>query len=315
MNKKSAFLVGAGTVLALLWAMAPGPPIAVDIPPGLSAAQTAALLKKDGVIGSEWLFRAAAKISRADRKIKPGPYYLRRRSPIFAVLLRLERGSEGIRILVPEGFSARQIARRLEAQGVCKAYDFMRYVKKDQLDGRLFPTTYFFNPDTPAPRAAQRMVQEFLRRMAPVYNGANPKPQLSLEQALILASIVEREAHLQEEKPIIAGVYLNRLKIHMRLQADPTVQYALGYWKKGLTEEDLRADSPYNTYLHYGLPPGPICNPGIASLEAVLHPANTDALYFVANNKGGHIFSKTNKEHDRARILVKREAALQAVKK
>ncbi|HVC09295.1 MAG TPA: endolytic transglycosylase MltG [Elusimicrobiota bacterium] len=226
--------------------------------------------------------------------------------PIFEVLRRLERGSDGIRILVPEGFSARQIAERLQANGVCKAYDFMRYVERNRLEGYLFPSTYYFDANESPAQVAERMTREFQDKMASVYDGFTPKPALTLAQSLILASIVQREAYLQSERPMIAGVYLNRLKMRMRLQADPTVQYALGYWKKELTTQDLKIDSPYNTYLHYGLPPGPICNPGVMSLLAVLRPADTKDLYFVANDKGGHIFSKTNAEQNAAKAAVRK---------
>ena len=129
---------------------------------------------------------------------------------------------------------------------------------------------------------------------------------MTLHQAVTLASIVEREAVLPGEQPMVAAVYLNRMRIRMRLQADPTVQYALGYWKKGLTSEDLQNPSPYNTYVNYGLPPGPICNPGEGAFRAVLHPAQTDALFFVADLTGGHQFFATQEEHQKAKLAYKR---------
>jgi UPF0755 protein len=151
------------------------------------------------------------------------------------------------------------------------------------------------------------MTEAFDREIGAAYAAASPKPWLSLDQTLILASIVEREAVLPQERPIIAAVYLNRLKKHMPLQADPTVQYVLGFWKPRLARDDLRAASAYNTYLHAGLPPGPICSPGLGSFLAALKPAETRALYFVADTKGGHIFSETNEEQNDARRLRRHE--------
>ncbi len=150
---------------------------------------------------------------------------------------------------------------------------------------------------------------EFDKQIGVAYAAASPKPELSFEEALILASIVEREAVLKAERPIIAAVYLNRLKKKMPLQADPTVQYALGrgHWKKGLTRADLQTPSPYNTYLKRGLTPGPICSPGLESFLSVLAPAKTSALYFVADTTGGHLFSATNEEHSKARRIYKKE--------
>ncbi len=292
----------------LAWLAIPGPRVSVDIPPGLSAKQTASLLAERGVIRSRLLFRAAAKAMGADRRLKPGLYSLRCGQWLPSLLRQLEAGSnEEARVVIPEGFSAGQIARRLEADGVCKASDFELYVSTSGAEGYLFPTTYFFDPDTPAPAAAERMIQEFKKKVEPVYAAAQPRPRLTLHQILTLASIVEREAVLKQERPMIAAVYLNRLRLRMPLQADPTVQYALGYWKKGLTRADLRTPSAYNTYLHYGLPPGPICSPGLASFEAVLHPADTQALYFVANMTGGHTFSMTEREQINAKNHYKRE--------
>ncbi|MDE2237706.1 MAG: endolytic transglycosylase MltG, partial [Elusimicrobia bacterium] len=209
-------------------------------------------------------------------------------------------------IVIPEGFASWQIAERLGATGVCDAELFKTYVRANRLEGYLFPTTYFFDPNTPAEKVAQRMRAEFDRRVPPEYQAAQPKPRLTLPQAMTLAAIVEREAVLPQERPMIAAVYLNRMRIGMRLEADPTVQYSLGFWKKGLTLSDLKDDDPYNTYIHYGLPPGPICSFGLDSFRAVLRPAQTNAIYFVADSTGGHIFSATLEEHLKAKRSYKR---------
>lgn len=280
----------------------------VTIAPGLPAAATADLLAERGVIGSAWMFRAAAKLSGDDRRIKPGTYRLRRGMSAGQALRALIAGtSNDLRVVIPEGFSARQIAERLEANGLVKAADFIAVVGASRFEGFLFPTTYSFDRNWDARRVAERMRAEFARRVEPEFDKAAPKPSFTLAQVVTLASIVEREAVLKEEKPMIAAVYMNRLRIRKMLEADPTVQYALGYWKKGLTLADLKHPSPYNTYNHFGLPPGPICNPGVESIQAVLNPARTEAIYFVADAKGGHVFSSTMEEHLKAKGRFKRE--------
>ena len=309
-RKIAAVLLLAGLAA---WLLLPGADVEVTIPPGMSASQTASLLKDKGVVRSRLVFRAAAKFWGLDRKLMPGSYRLRRNMPLPLLFHRLAAGAAGAKVVIPEGFSSWQIAGRLEALGVCRAADFLAYVKANGLEGRLFPTTYFLEPASEAAHAAGRMKQEFKRRLEAEYEAAGLKPNLTLQQFLTLASIVEREAVHPEEKPTIAAVYLNRMRKRMRLEADPTVQYALGYWKKGLTSEDLRTESPYNTYIHYGLPPGPICSPGLGSFRAALHPARTEAVYFVADNKGGHTFSVTHEEHLKAKREFKRE--LRAIKK
>lgn len=307
----------AAALLALsagwFWLRAAGAPVTVAVPAGLSAAETAALLRSHGVIRFPLFLRAWAKVTGGDRRIKPGTYRLRRGMAFFQVLALLEAGGdEGVKVLIPEGFSARQIAERLEASGVCRANDFRRHVQAQRLEGYLFPTTYYFEPGEGAAKAAARMRLEFQRRVESAYVSAQPKPRLTLHQLVTLASIVEREAVLSREKPMIAAVYLNRMAKRMRLEADPTVQYALGNWKRGLTSADLRVPSAYNTYVHYGLPPGPICSPGVESFLAALRPAPTSALYFVADNSGGHVFSDTHDEHLKAKQSFKK--GLRAIK-
>ncbi len=301
-------LAAAAALLALMlaaWFSWPGGQVEVSIPPGSTTPQAASLLKKQGVLRSAWLFRAAARATGIDRRLKPGAYRFRAHMPLWRLLHLLGSGSLEDRVLIPEGFAARQIAERLQAARICAAADFIRFVKENRLEGYLFPTTYSFAP-APAAQIAERMRREFKLRVEPEFQRTSPKPRFTLHQLLTLASIVEREAARKTEGPLIAAVYFNRLKKRMRLEADPTVQYALGSWKKGLTREDLRADSPYNTYLHYGLPPGPICNPGLDAFKAVLHPAETDAIYFVADHSCGHVFSSTLEEHLRAKRALKK---------
>ncbi len=321
MSRRAAPVVVAAIVagaLAGAWVLRPGEPVEVALAPGSSVRETAALLTEKGVVPSARAFRLAAKLSGADRKLKPGAYKLRRNMWLPSLLRQLEAGGNNdVRVVIPEGFAARQIAERLQADGVCPADGFMRVVAEQRLEGYLFPTTYSFAPSTPPEKAAARMREEFNKRVAPEYDNLQPKPQLTLHQVVTLASIVEREAVLSQERPMIAAVYLNRMRVRMRLEADPTVQYAVAagkpnwVWKKALTRSDLQNPSPYNTYVHYGLPPGPICSPGLESVRAVLHPAQTDAIFFVADATGGHQFSATLEEHKKAKFHLHRVIRLQ----
>lgn len=309
-RKLIAGVVILSLALAGAWAARPGETTTVEIPEGLGARQTADLLGEKRVVHSVFLFRALLKVTGFDRHLKPGTYVLRVHEWPTVVVRKLTLGlSDDIRITIPEGFMASQIAERLEKAEIVDAREFMAVVAAKRLEGRLFPSTYQFPRGYGAEKAAAFMVAEFERQIVAAYTAAAPPPELSLHDSLTLASIVEREAVLKQERPIIAAVYLNRLHKKMPLQADPTVQYALGtgLWKKGLTFADLKTPSPYNTYLHRGLPPGPICSPGLESFKGVLYPAKTSALYFVADTTGGHLFSETNEEHSRARMIYKKE--------
>lgn len=315
--RRTALAIAAAALAAVFFLLAcvPGAPVRVEIPERLSARQTAELLGRRRVVASVPLFRLLLKVTRFDRHLKPGTYTLRVHEWPTTVVRKLTLGlTDDVKIVVPEGWRASQIAERLAADGVADANDFQSYVKLRKLEGRLFPSTYHFPPGYGADRAVQRMTEAFDREIGAAYAAASPKPALSLDDALVVASIVEREAVLPQERPIIAAVYLNRLKKRMPLQADPTVQYALGEWKKGLTRDDLKVPSPYNTYARQGLPPGPICSPGLSSFQAVLKPADTRALYFVADAKGGHVFSETNEEHAEARRQYKHELKKQKEK-
>jgi UPF0755 protein len=308
------WLIAGAAALALAlagaWTVRPGALTHVDVPEGLSARQTAELLASKGVVQSVFVFRVLLKITGFDRHLKPGTYSLRIHEWPTVVARKLTLGlTDDLKLTIPEGFMASQIAERLEKAGITDARSFLAVVSARKLEGRLFPSTYHFPPGYGAEKAAAAMKAEFDRQIGAAYAAASPKPELSFEDALTLASIVEREAVLKQERPIIAAVYLNRLRKKMPLQADPTVQYALnlGYWKKGLTHADLQTPSSYNTYIRRGLPPGPICSPGLESFKGVLNPAKTAALYFVADMTGGHMFSETNEEHSKARQIYKKE--------
>jgi UPF0755 protein len=238
----------------------------------------------------------------------------------------LARGEvkRGLVATIPEGWRSEQIADRLQATGFASRDDFLKAVSSPmsvpgtdalpqpaipRLEGYLFPETYEVPQTVSGSRAAELMVRMFTQRLSDALRTPS-ESKLSSQQVITLASIVEREAKVPSERATIASVYLNRLAKNMPLQADPTVQYAVAtrdgaaasnydYWR-ALTPDDLSIASPFNTYVHMGLPPGPICNPGEASIRAVLQPAETDYLYFVAQTDGSgtHLFAKTLDEHN-----------------
>ncbi len=289
-----------------------GAPIRVIVPKGASFSTATDSLHKAGLVGSSFLFKLYARAKQTDRNIKPGTYLIKRGTPWSEIIGALHGGHGLVNtITIPEGFTISQIAPLL-AQALSVPVDSVVSAVRDtayihrlgvpakNLEGYLFPDTYAF-PDGTRPRdAVLEMVKRFEREWKPEWTAQLGKVGLTKHQAVTLASIVEREAKIPGERPIIAGVYLNRLHAKMLLQADPTVQYARGKHTTRVLNRDLEIDSPYNTYKYPGLPPGPIASPGGPSLVAALYPANVPFLYFVAAADGHHEFRKTLSEHEQA---------------
>ncbi|HEX6251114.1 MAG TPA: endolytic transglycosylase MltG [Gemmatimonadaceae bacterium] len=306
-----ALIFGAGALLTRAFSRPSGQPVRVVVPEGSTFRAAADSLARAGVIGRPTLFRAFARFSGGDRSLKPGTYLFRRGTPWRDVLAALTGGEGLVRsVTIPEGYSLAQIAaalsRALEVPAdsvLAAARDTTMLRRLDvpmpTLEGYLFPDTYAFPEGTSASRAVAEMVRRFEREWQPEWNERLTALSLSRHQLVTLASIVEREARIAAERPIIAAVYLNRLRIGMPLQADPTVQYARGEHTSRITYQDLEIDSPYNTYKYPGLPPGPISSPGGASLRASLNPAGVDFLYFAAFPDGRHEFRRTFEEHTR----------------
>jgi len=309
--------LGLGACCVLAWWLIPGSQeMQVEIPNGLAASETALLLKRQGIIRSATLFKLASMVTGMDRSLKPGLYVLRRHMAAPLAVWRLHQGRiQPIKIVIPEGFMAKQIADRLEANAITDAGKFMEYVRGNHLEGFLFPTTYLFAKDLSPQTVAHHMHVEFRRNIEPLFKESD-QTRFSLKQVITLASIVQREAAVVDEMPQIASVYSNRLRRRMRLEADPTVQYAMGAetgeWYKGLRHKHLEIPSRYNTYRYFGLPPGPICSPGVDAVRAALSPPETEALYFVAQLDGRHIFSRTFAEHRQA--IAKTKAAKRRLK-
>jgi len=281
----------------------------VIVPRGASLRIAAESLEKAGVVQNAMAFRLYALMRGRDRSIRAGTYVLKRGRPWGQVLDDL-RGGKGLEpsITIPEGWSLLQIvpqlARVLEAPvdsveaavrdtALLHALD----VPTPTLEGYLFPDTYVF-PQGTTPRAAVRiMVDRFERVWQPEWDQRLQALAMSRNDVMALASIVEKEARLPEERPVIAAVYLNRVKSGMLLQADPTVQYALGRHVARVLYKDLEVESPYNTYRHLGLPPGPIASPGRPSIVAALNPANVPYKFFVAYPDGHHEFTTDFAKH------------------
>ena len=299
------FIGGCWTVKACFFSK--GPLVVVEIEPGQRGAEVAHMLKEKGIIRSEWFFKALMRVTSSARDLKAGRFDLRKNTSAFEVINCIKSGKcihyEKVTFL--EGWRSEEMADLLAEKGITDAKAFLDIVREKDLEGYLFPSTYLFAENTPAQKVVDEMLMQYRKNIAPLFR--KYPTNLTEKQVLTVASIVEREAVVHDERPKIAAVYLNRFRIGKRLEADPTVQYALGYnlkedryWKKGLTYKDLRVQSPYNTYRNAGLPPGPICNPSRESVLGVLNPEkNFDALYFVADTGGRHVFSKTYDEHRR----------------
>ncbi|MEO0092992.1 MAG: endolytic transglycosylase MltG [candidate division WOR-3 bacterium] len=274
---------------------------------------TAFRLKEAGIIDNPIRFILFAKLFGYERKLKSGKYNLATDLDELLTLKILTKGGKSKTLItIPEGKTLKQIAEILEQQGICSKPDLLRQaanesflfnfgIKAKSAEGYLFPDTYEFEIQSEPEQVLTRMIKRFFS----VYNSllapkTNLSVALSLHEIVTLASIVEAEAKLDDERPIIASVFLNRLKRKLPLQSCATVEYILKERKPRLSVADLKIESPYNTYLNPGLPPGPICNPGKNSLQAVLAPAKTDYLFFVSRGDGSHQFSKTSQEHQLA---------------
>lgn len=270
-----------------------GEEVLVRVEKGESAKAVAQKLKEKDVIQSSTLFLALARVSGASRNIRYGPYQFEK-NRTWKIVRKLARGQTyRVKVSIPEGWAAFQAAQRLAAEGIIQdAESFAALVDERKLEGRLFPSTYFFEPGSDN----ETVIKIFLNQ----FDKACPPEMRVSSAALILASIIEREAAVDDERPVISSVYHNRLKKRMPLEADPTVQYAIGKgrgWKERILYKDLKINSPYNTYRTRGMPPGPICSPGMGSIQAALEPAQTPYFYFVADGTGRHQFFKDHRSH------------------
>ena len=298
----------------------------VDIPHGASQRTIARLLAENGVVRSQLAFELLCR-EKKRRTMEAGEYFFDHPVTAFEVYDAIANGRVFVKeFVVPEGFTMFDIANLAASEGFLTREDFLAAARNPSpvrdlapnapsLEGFLFPATYAFPRHMTGKDMTETMVKKFRQEWAAL-QAADPPAQVHVQSVVTLASLVERETPRPEERPHVAGVFTNRLRIGQPLQCDPTVAYALtlaGLYNGKLDGGDLHYESPYNTYRNRGLPPGPIANPGEAALRAALDPPPTDDLYFVANTEGGHFFSKTLKEHNqnvaRYRRLLQQEQA------
>ncbi len=288
------------SVAALLWMSRPFGSVTTvrfQVRKGLPARGIARDLCEQGLIRHPWSFLIWVKLFGHPGAIKPGVYELPIRDSGWAIFQKFRGGPPLVRITFPEGWTAKQMAALLDARGVTPAAEFLALVEKEKREGFLFPDTYFFEQGLSAERVIARLIERFKEKEPKDFKERAKAMKLSYGQLVTLASIVEKEARAPQERPLIAGVFYNRLRKHWYLESCATVEYALGARKAHLTYKDLQVISPYNTYHHPGLPPGPIGNPGEAALDAAAHPAQTDMMFFVADGQGTHRFSRYYNDH------------------
>jgi UPF0755 protein len=307
---------------ALLMPTEPSGQTFVMLRPGYSTRRIAAELKASGVIRNEDAFIAWHYL-RHRRSLKAGEYLFDKPQNILEVHNRLVRGEVYFRtVVVPEGFTMFDIARAIEAAGLGPAEDFLKTAKTDttliadlapdatSLEGYLFPDTYQFSRMMTMHEMAAAMVKQFrqvtneigLVSPSTTSTSTNSSSMQPIPVTVTMASIIEKETAVADERPLVASVYYNRLAKNIALDADPSIIYAellAGTYTGALHHDDMSFSSPYNTYKHIGLPPGPIANPGRSALEAAMHPTQSDYFYFVADAAGHHRFARTIEEHDK----------------
>jgi len=311
-------LAGALVALRFLWSRpysaVSGAEKFIVIPRGTSTYETARFLEREGVVRHWAVFLAYLKLAKPRSPLQAGEYRFAEPLSVVQVADKLIRGLIYYHeFTVPEGYSLFEIGTLLEQKGFARAADLLAAAGRadmvadlsqnaKNLEGFLFPDTYRLARGTTAEEIAHIMVRRF-REVLATLQPTLPQSPLNLQQVVTLASLIEKETSVDGERELISAVFRNRLKKGMLLQCDPTVIYAAqlkGNYRGTIFQSDLESNSPYNTYRHPGLPPGPIANPGKRSLEAALSPAQSDYLYFVADNRGGHVFSRTLAEHQRA---------------
>lgn len=276
--------------------------IRISVPYGTPTIKVIDSLRKEGLIISRSALLFLFKITDTVDEIKAGVYEFNTKQTTFSIWRQLIKGETfKIKVTIPEGFTILQTAKVFEAKGIVDAKEFKEYAFKEGLEGYLFPETYFFEYFLTPKQVTGAMRREFERNYLPEFEEKRKKYNFTKMDHIVLASIIEKEARAKEEKPLVAAVFHNRLKKRMYIESCATIQYALGGWKKRLRYKDLKIESVYNTYTNFGLPPGPICNPGFDSLYAAVNPADSVALYFVADGRGSHNFYTRYSDHLKGR--------------
>jgi UPF0755 protein len=320
----SAVLICLVAMGAFLWLNRPmdgsTPPRLLEIPPGTPFAQVSHVLHQNHLIHSKWFFTVLGRVRGVDRKIIPGEYELHAGMRPTEVLNKLIKGEVYLYALtIPEGYTVVQIADILDQKNLASKQDILRLnrdqefiqslnVQAPSLEGYLFPDTYHFSRYTPPESIIRIFVNRFHDVVTSSLKDRATSMGMTFQEVLTLASVVEKETGLASERPLVSGVFHNRLQMGIPLQSDPTVIYALESFDGNIRKSDLSVNSPYNTYKVRGLPPGPIANPGLAAIHAALYPTKTDFVYFVSRNDGSHHFSVTLAEHNNAVDRFQRQA-------
>lgn len=283
-----------------------------EVKKGETGMQIINNLSNEGIIKHKFLFKIMVKLRGGDKRIIPGFYLARKNESPENFWNRLLQGDvEKYKLVIPEGYNIYQIAQAIESVKLGTAKRFLELVKDKKfisslghdlpsLEGYLFPSTYYFMPKT---KEEDVIIEMFNKTWYIIYKELEIPETLSkkeIHKILTYASMIEKEAKIKEEMPLISAVFHNRIKKGIKLQCDPTVIYGLKHFNGDLTKKDLYTKHPYNTYVHYGLPPTPIANPSKDAILAAYKPAHVDYLYFVSKNDGTHIFSRTLAEHNKA---------------
>lgn len=286
--------------------------IHIKVSAGMTTAEIANQLSSKGVIASSLKFRFISRVRGYDGKMKPGTYIFTAGMTDEEVFEEILNGSKYlVKFTIPEGFTVKEIAARLEKLDLVDAEDFLmaaekfqpyEYMKRPEnvvyaAEGFLFPETYAIESDYTIDEILELMAGEFNKRLTDKMRVKAKEMNLTVHDLITLASLIEKEVRYSEDRPIVAQIFLKRLKLEMPLQSDATLQYLMDTPKEDVSIDDTKIDSPYNTYQHTGLPPGPVANPGIAAIEAVLNPADTDYLYFVADRDGHNHYSYDYDDH------------------
>lgn len=277
----------------------------IRIDPGMNITSIGMLLAEKGLVKSPLIFQLVGIFNGTSRSLKAGDYAINSNMGIVEIIRHLVSGDTILyKFTIPEGLTLPEIAKLWEENGFGSSAKFVEVVSDpnirakysinaDSLEGFLFPNTYLFPYGISEGEAIDVILRQFFKDAYPLIEKKSPEIKLSPYEILILASIIEKEAKVDEERPIISSVFHNRLKLDMKLESCSTVLYGLGYPNRELTYQDLRnSNLLYNTYVYKGLPPGPICNPGIKSINAALNPSGENYLYFVSKNDGTHYFAK-----------------------
>lgn len=283
--------------------------IEIEVPKGATFRQAVEILSKEGLMRNKKLFLFIGRVSGLDRKIKAGYYSIHGSMNPLSILRMLRKGQViEYEIVIVEGDSLREIGEKLAEKGIIKKEDFIKLlsnkdflssydIKASTFEGYLFPDTYKIPKGMEPKEAIGGMINRLREKYSDEFKIRASELGLSEREVLTLASIIEKEAKVDKERPLISAVYHNRLRKRIPLQADPTCIYGIKSFGEKITEKDLRKKTPYNTYIIKGLPPGPIASPGIKSITAALYPAKVPFIFFVSNNDGTHIFSVTPREH------------------